>query len=61
MDSVGQVFSRRSLRWDMGYVYPGLMMRVAPSVSPGGTLEFVMDPHREALSQHTLKEAGTGE
>lgn len=45
----------------MGFVYPGLLMRVAPSASPGGTLEFVLDPHREALNQHALKEASTGE
>lgn len=44
----------------MGFIYPGLTMRVAPSVSPAGVLEFVMDPLREAHSKHTLKEASTG-
>ncbi|XP_031349245.1 uncharacterized protein LOC116175309 [Photinus pyralis] len=60
VDSVGDVFSRRSMRWDMSVVYPGLSMRVAPSASPAGVLEFVIDPHREALAHHTLKEVGTG-
>ncbi|KAK5644798.1 hypothetical protein RI129_006098 [Pyrocoelia pectoralis] len=60
VDSVGDVFSRRSLKWDMSVLYPGLTMRVAPSSSPGGILEFVLDPHREALGQHSLKEVGTG-
>lgn len=60
METMGHVLSHRRMRWDMGFVYPGLMMRVAPSASPGGVLEFVLDPHREALNQHSLKEAGTG-
>lgn len=61
VDSFGQVFSQRSMHWNMGFIYPGLAMRVAPSGSPGGVLEFVLDPHREAISHHTLKEATTGE
>ncbi|KAF5286529.1 hypothetical protein FQR65_LT12533 [Abscondita terminalis] len=48
------------MHWDMSVLYPGLAMRVAPSGSPGGVLEFVLDPHREALSQQSLKEASTG-
>lgn len=61
MDSFGKVLSSRSMRWDMSFIYPGLAMRVAPSTSPGGQLEFVLDPHREANFAHSLKEAGTGE
>ncbi|KAK4875563.1 hypothetical protein RN001_011985 [Aquatica leii] len=60
VDSIGYVFSRRSMHWDMSVLYPGLAMRVAPSGSPGGVLEFVLDTHREALSEHSLKESGTG-
>ncbi|KAJ3626079.1 hypothetical protein MTP99_016603 [Tenebrio molitor] len=60
IDSLGHVFAHRSMHWDMGFVYPGLAMRVAPSVGPGGTLEFVLDPHREVLNKHSLKEIGTG-
>lgn len=44
----------------MGFLYPGLMLRVGPSVSPGGQLEFVLDAHREALNVQSLKEASTG-
>lgn len=58
---MGHVFSRRTMRWDMSFLYPGLHMRVAPSGLPGGTLDFVLDPQREALNQHSLKEASTGE
>lgn len=57
---MGNIFSRRQLQWNMGYLYPGLMLRVAPSVSPGGQLEFVLDAHREALNVQSLKEASTG-
>lgn len=45
----------------MEFLYPGLFMQLTPSVTPGGTLEFALDPHREAISQQTLKEANTGE
>lgn len=48
------------MKWDMEFLYPGLSMQVSPSLSPGGTLEFALDPHREAISQQTLKEASTG-
>lgn len=57
---MGNIFSRRQLQWNMGYLYPGLMLRVGPSVSPGGQLEFVLDAHREALNVQSLKEASTG-
>ncbi|RZB40380.1 hypothetical protein BDFB_003543 [Asbolus verrucosus] len=59
IDSLGHVFSHRSLRWDMSFLYPGLAMRVAPSTSPGGQLEFILDPQREILNKHSLKEIGT--
>lgn len=36
-------------------------MHLSPSISPGGVLQFALDPHREALNQHSLKEASTGE
>ncbi|XP_050510366.1 uncharacterized protein LOC114324600 isoform X1 [Diabrotica virgifera virgifera] len=60
MDSFSYVFSKRNMRWNMGFIYPGLIMHVAPSLHPGGTLEFAVDPHREAINVQTLKEAGTG-
>lgn len=36
-------------------------MRVAPSASPGGVLEFVLDPHIETVNTIGVKEMGTGE
>lgn len=44
----------------MSYVYPGLSMRVAPSFSTGGVLDFALDEHRESINQQSLKEVGTG-
>lgn len=35
-------------------------MHLSPSISPGGVLGFAVDPHRELLNQHSLKEASTG-
>ncbi|XP_057652266.1 uncharacterized protein LOC130891493 [Diorhabda carinulata] len=60
MDTVSYVFSKRNMRWNMGFIYPGLMMHVSPSGHPGGTLEFLVDPRREAINVHELKEVGTG-
>lgn len=58
---MGEVLSRRNMRWDMSFLYPGLQMHLTPSVNPGGVLEFALDPQREVLNQHSLKEASTGE
>lgn len=50
--------SQRTLHWDMGTFYPGLGLRLGPSHTGIGILEFVFDPIRESL--HTVKEASTG-
>lgn len=60
MDSFNHVFSRRNLEWDMGFLYPGLSLRMAPSVGTAGHLEFAIDPQQEAVNVQNLKEAGTG-
>lgn len=59
MDTISQVISYRTVRWNMGRLYPGLVMRVTPSVN--GVLEFVLDPHHEDLElKSPYKEVGTG-
>ena len=35
---------QRTLQWDMKVVYPGLRMRIGPSLGTNGLLEFYMDP-----------------
>ncbi|GAB0087558.1 hypothetical protein DMENIID0001_018830 [Sergentomyia squamirostris] len=46
LDHTGVILSQRSLQWDMGVVYPGLMMRVGPAGDEKSVLEFVMDGSR---------------
>lgn len=51
----------RSLQWDMSRVFPGLQLRVGPSVS-GGLMEFVMDPSVQYDERSTVfQEESTGE
>nr|XP_022918509.1 uncharacterized protein LOC111427546 [Onthophagus taurus] len=60
LDTVDNVFSRRKLLWDMSFLYPGLSMRVSPSLNPMGALEFALDQHRDSLVRQNLKDVGTG-
>lgn len=50
MENAGIVMGQRSLRIDMKRIYPGLFMRIGPTVgvttSNLGIIEFVMDPNR---------------
>ncbi|XP_044755176.1 uncharacterized protein LOC123314122 [Coccinella septempunctata] len=59
IDSIGQVFSRRQMRWDMSSIYPGLIMHITPSPGTAGFLEFAIDPHKEAATRNRLKESST--
>lgn len=59
MDSLSSLISARTIHYDMGGIYPGLLMRVTPSAN--GELEFIMDPHQESIdSLKTVQEIGTG-
>lgn len=50
----------RTLQWDMSRVFPGLQMRVGPSMH-GGLLEFVIDPTSQYDERsHEYQEEGTG-
>ncbi|XP_034254358.1 uncharacterized protein LOC117653094 [Thrips palmi] len=46
IDSAAAYLSARALRWDMSGLYPGLIMRVGPTLSGNGWLEFVLEPRR---------------
>ncbi|XP_058793721.1 uncharacterized protein LOC131665681 [Phymastichus coffea] len=57
--AASRLLERRNMKWDLGNVYPGLQMRVGPTLSAGsGILEFVMDER----SHHHLhnRQAATG-
>lgn len=53
-----RLMEQRGLKWDLGTVYPGLVMQVGPMLNGQGVLEFVMDERTEAYSERRL---GTGE
>jgi hypothetical protein len=60
MENAGLAVSHRQLQWDMTRIYPGLQMRIGPSVS-GGLLEFVVDPSTVYDERsHLLQEESTG-
>ncbi|XP_063629848.1 uncharacterized protein LOC134801246 [Cydia splendana] len=43
MEDASNLISKRSLHWDLSGLYPGLVMRIGPTLA-NGILEFVMDP-----------------
>lgn len=45
LENAGAMISQRSIQWDMSRVYPGLMLKVGPTLGASGVLEFVLDPH----------------
>lgn len=49
------LMERRNLRWDLGKMYPGLQMRVGPTLNGNGMLEFVLD---ERVSKFNDRQAG---
>jgi hypothetical protein len=52
----------RTLQWDMSRLFPGLQLRVGPSLH-GGLLEFIVDPHSQydERSQLYHQEESTGD
>lgn len=55
--AVTRLIERRNFKWDMGYLYPGLLMRVGPTLTGDGLLEFVMD---ERLHHYNSRNVGAG-
>ncbi|XP_055523596.1 uncharacterized protein LOC129717603 [Wyeomyia smithii] len=44
LENAGALISQRQLQWDMGIIYPGLKLKIGPTLGASGVLEFVMDP-----------------
>ncbi|XP_077287701.1 osiris 10a [Arctopsyche grandis] len=44
VEGASTLMSRRAMQWDMSYLHPGLNLRIGPTLSSNGVLEFVMDP-----------------
>lgn len=51
---------QRSLQWDMGTLYPGLMLRIGPAYDSNSVLEFIMDTNLERGDHRYNEEPSTG-
>ncbi|XP_059050597.1 uncharacterized protein LOC131845544 [Achroia grisella] len=51
MEDASNLISKRSLHWDLSTLYPGLVMRIGPTLA-NGVLEFVMDPRVKDRAYH---------
>lgn len=57
LEATAELIGRRSVRWDMSFIHPGLVMRVGPAINGAGVLEFVME---RGYSTHYDRTVGTG-
>ena len=55
--AASRLLERRNMKWDLGNLYPGLHMRVGPTLTGNGMLEFVMD---ERSGHYHNRQVGTG-
>lgn len=55
--AVTRLIERRNFKWNMGHLYPGLLMRVGPTLTGDGLLEFVVD---ERLHHYNSRNVGAG-
>jgi len=46
-ESYSKFLGRRGINWDLGYLYPGLVMKVGPTLNGRGLVEFDMNRHVE--------------
>ncbi|XP_011505717.1 PREDICTED: uncharacterized protein LOC105368406 [Ceratosolen solmsi marchali] len=57
--ATSKLLESRNIKWDLGNIYPGLQMRVGPTLSASnGLLEFVMDERRNHYVNN--RQIGTG-
>lgn len=59
MEDASDLISKRSLHWDMSSLYPGLAMRIGPTLA-NGVLEFVVDPRMKDRAYQNNGEITTG-
>jgi hypothetical protein len=57
LEATAEFIGKRSLIWDMSVIHPGLFMKVGPTNTAAGVVEFIMDGDYAAYSDRT---AGTG-
>jgi len=59
LENAGLAVSHRTLQYDMGRLYPGLQLRIGPTMH-GGMLEFIVDPETQYDERSHLIEESTG-
>lgn len=57
LEATAELIGRRTLRWDMSVIHPGLVMRIGPTITGAGVLEFVME---RGYAIHNDRTAGAG-
>ena len=57
LEATAELVGKRSLRWDMSVIYPGLFMKIGPTINGAGVLEFVME---QGYATHNDRTVGTG-
>ncbi|XP_035890543.1 uncharacterized protein LOC118502423 [Anopheles stephensi] len=59
LENAGAVMAQRQLLWDMGIIYPGLKLRLGPTIGAAGLLEFVLDPSVQNDERSLFEEKST--
>lgn len=60
LENAGLAVSHRNLQYDMSRLYPGLQLRIGPTMN-GGLMEFIVDPESQYDERsHLLHEESTG-
>lgn len=60
LENAGAVMAQRQLLWDMGIIYPGLKLKLGPTIGAAGLLEFVLDPSVQNDERSLFEEKSTG-
>ncbi|XP_022178634.1 uncharacterized protein LOC111039422 [Myzus persicae] len=47
IEAASSLLSRRTFCWDMSLLYPGLQMRIGPTYTGRGIIDFIVDPRRK--------------
>uniref|UniRef100_A0A9I3EGY6 Protein osiris 10 n=1 Tax=Anopheles dirus TaxID=7168 RepID=A0A9I3EGY6_9DIPT len=59
LENAGAVMGQRQLLWDMGIIYPGLKLKLGPTIGAAGLLEFVLDPAAQNDERSLFEEKST--
>ncbi|XP_050437140.1 uncharacterized protein LOC126843576 [Adelges cooleyi] len=51
IEAVSSLLSRRMFNWDLGAIFPGLLMRIGPSFNSQGVIDFILDPRRKYVQR----------